>query len=541
MAMIFEDDSLFEGKRYLIVDDFQGMRSMLREMLKSCGAKEMDIASTGNEAIASLEGNKYDVVLCDYNLGSGRNGQQVLEEAKVRNLIGPSTAWVIITAEKTSDLVFGAAEYMPDDYIIKPITESTMKNRLEKVMARKEALREIEKAVHARNFTRAVALCDKALGTSKSNAAELLRIKTGLLLNMGSYDKAKQLFGQILAARDVPWAKTGLAKVAFYSGDLDTARKLLQEVIEQNQAYLEAHDWLARTYEQKGELEEAQQVLLHSTELSPNSLIRQKNLGEIAYKRGDLDTAEKAYRKTIKLGEHSVLKTPHAYLGLAKVCTDKANPNEALQILKDVQKDFHDPEASLHAKVVEGMVYRKSGDQANAKKVAEEVAKLVQEDPNSLPSNLAVEAAQLLLGTGDKETAERLVQTAVKNNHEDEKLVAQVKDVFGQAGMSQEAQQLIEVSRREVVDTNNRGVSLAREGKLDEAIQWLRNAKSLLPNNKRILLNFAHAAVIAMQKSGRNDEIMREARECLEKAVKLDPQEKSCAQLQEMLDALPTA
>lgn len=541
MAMIFEDDSLFEGKRYLIVDDFQGMRSMLRDMLKACGGKEMDLACNGNEAITFLETNKYDVVLCDYNLGSGKNGQQVLEEAKHRDLIGPSTAWIIITAEKTSDLVFGAAEYMPDDYIIKPISEVTMKNRLAKVMIKKAALHDVEKALRAKDFNRAVAYCDKALASGKANATELLRIKTGLLLNMGSYDKAKTVFEQILAVRDVPWAKTGLAKVAFYSGDQETARRLLQEVIEQNQAYLEAHDLLARTYEQAGELEEAQQVLQRCAELSPNSITRQRSLGEVAHKRGDLDIAEKAYRRTIKLGEHSVLKTPGAYLGLAKVCTDKENPGEALQILKNIHKEFDDPEAGLHAKVVEGMVYRKSGDHTNARKTAEEVAKLIQQDQNRLSANVAVETAQLLLETGNREAAENLAQTLVKNNHEDEQLIAQVKEAFSHAGMSDRAQALIDASRREALETNNRGVSLAKEGKLDEAVQWLRNAKSILPNNKRVLLNFAHAAILAMRKTGKSDGMMREARECLERAIKLDPKEKACAQLQEMLDAIPGA
>ena len=138
--------SLFAGKNFLIIDDFQGMRSLLREMLKSFGTREIDTVTNGKEAIAFLEKNKYDVVLCDYNLGSGKNGQHILEEAKYRELIGLATAWIIITAEKTADLVFGAAEYMPDDYIIKPVNEATMRSRLEKVLAKKEMVEDIEKA-----------------------------------------------------------------------------------------------------------------------------------------------------------------------------------------------------------------------------------------------------------------------------------------------------------------------------------------------------------------------------------------------------------
>ena len=72
-------------KNYLVVDDFIGIRQLLRESLRNLGAKNIDQASSGGEAIALLARIRYDVVLCDYNLGEGKNGQQVLEEARMRN------------------------------------------------------------------------------------------------------------------------------------------------------------------------------------------------------------------------------------------------------------------------------------------------------------------------------------------------------------------------------------------------------------------------------------------------------------------------
>lgn len=534
---MFIADSMFETRQFLIVDDFQGMRSMLREMLKTFGTKNIHVAANSKEALAFLEqNNKYDAVLCDYNLGAGKNGQQIYEEAKHRNLIGPSTAWVIITAEKTSDMVIGAAEYMPDDYIIKPINEAALRVRLEKVINKKAALSEIEKAIFTKNLTGAISLCDKALSSGKANA-EVLRIKANLLLDMGRYDAAKDLFDKILAVRDVPWAKTGLAKAAFLSGDPETAQRLLKEVANESPTYLEAQDWLAQTYEQQGDLEEAQRVLLQSIAKSPNSMSRQKMLGVIAHQRGDLDIAETAFRKTIKLGEHSILKTPVAHFGLAKICSEKNNHVEALQVLKSVTKEFDDKEANLHAKIAEGLVHQKSGDYTNANKTSKEVAALLQDNQNLVTKEVAVEAAQLLLKNGDKETAESLLQTVVKNNHDNEQLIDHIKDLF--EGAMDDAQAFIEESRQEVIETNNRGVILAKEGKLDEAIQWLRDAKAALPNNKQILLNFANAAILTMKNNGRNDNMLSETRECLKKVGELDPHEKRRVQLQEMLDAIP--
>ncbi len=531
--------SLFVGKSFLIIDDFPGMRTLLREMLKTFGTKNIDTVTNGKEAIAFLEKNKYDVVICDYNLGSGKNGQHILEEAKHRGLIGLATAWIIITAEKTADLVFGAAEYMPDDYIIKPVNEATMKSRLEKALARKEMLVDIEKAVRDKNYGHTIALCDKALASSKTNATELQRIKTGTLLDMGRYDRAQLEFEQILSKRDLPWAKTGLGKTAYYKGELARAQQLFREVIGENPAYLEAHDWLAKSCETAGELDEAQRALTRCTELSPNSVIRQKNLGELAHKRGDLETAEKAFRRTIKLGELSVYKTPVAYLGLAKICSENDNPAEALQILKDVNKEFESAETSLHAKVVEGMVYKKSGDLVNAAKISKEVAELVKTDDSHRTASVMLEAAQLFLATGNKDAAENIAQTIVKNNHENTGLLAQVNDLYSQAGISDKGEELVNKSRQEVIAINDLGVTLAKEGKLDEAIRLLGDARIMLPNNKRIMINLANMAVMSMRKNGRNSDLMQMTDECLKQVAKLDPQEKWCAQLQVALDALP--
>jgi len=74
----------FSGKTFLIVDDFQGMRTVIRDVLRNCGAnsKLVETAADGKDAIRLLGAQPFDVVLCDFNLGPGPNGQQVLEEAK---------------------------------------------------------------------------------------------------------------------------------------------------------------------------------------------------------------------------------------------------------------------------------------------------------------------------------------------------------------------------------------------------------------------------------------------------------------------------
>ena len=49
----------------------------------------------------------------------------------------------MISAEKTMEAVSGAAEYKPDAFILKPITEGNLRSRLLKILAKKEVFAEI--------------------------------------------------------------------------------------------------------------------------------------------------------------------------------------------------------------------------------------------------------------------------------------------------------------------------------------------------------------------------------------------------------------
>jgi len=68
--------------RVLIVDDFNSFRLALSKMLSEFGFSHIDSAANGTEALNYCKKQSYDLVLCDYNLGPGKNGQQLLEELR---------------------------------------------------------------------------------------------------------------------------------------------------------------------------------------------------------------------------------------------------------------------------------------------------------------------------------------------------------------------------------------------------------------------------------------------------------------------------
>jgi tetratricopeptide (TPR) repeat protein len=511
----------------LIIDDFAGMRTMLREFVKSMGVNTIDTASNGRDAMNQLRATKYDIVICDYNLGAGQNGQQILEESKLRKYIGVSTIWVMVTAEKTPDMVMGAAEIKPDDYLLKPVTQGLLESRLEKLIAKKQSLSGIEAAIKARDYPTAITRCNQQLEAQTSHPQEILRIKSDLLLTIGDYDAAKTLFESVLSGRSVPWAKTGLGKVHFHAKEYSTAKEIFQQVLDENNMYMEASDWLAKTLEVMGNTAQAQQVLLDAVKRSPNSPTRQKLLGETAHKNGDLEIAQAAFEKTIKISEFSPHKNPAVYAGLAKVFSDKNSPEDALKIIEQSKGAFKgNPEAAMQTAAAESMVYNKIGQSEKAEAAMASAEKLMDQLSGKVSTEVAMEMAKSLFKLGKKDKACGLLRDVVKNNHENVEISSQIQAVFESEQLGAEGLALVNESRQEVININNHGVMLAKNGELQEAAKLLRQAVENLPNNEVIIMNLCGLLISLMNKEGKSDLMLREVKDLLARVSELNPANK---------------
>lgn len=531
-------------KNYLIVDDFVGVRQLLRESLRSLGAKNIDQASSGGEAMGLLARIRYDVVLCDYNLGDGKNGQQVLEEARVRNLVNPSTVWLMVSAEKSVESVMGAAEHQPDAYLIKPITEGVLLTRLNRVWHKKQIFRLIDQAYAEKDYLRAARLCDAAVEAHKAHEIDLLRMKAKLMEKSGEPVKARDVYERVLEQREYQWARAGIAKIRMANGEFEQARQAFQSVIAENRYYIDAYDNLALAYQNLGKLEESCAILERAAKLSPNSVPRQRNLGNVALKVGNVQLAEKAFRKCIAIGEYSILKTPDAYLGLARVCGQKNDPKEALQLLLQVQRDFAAdyPDIALRSKITEGLVYHESGDYRRARKAGDELEDLLNatEDRPDIPTCL--ELATLLFAVGVKDAPVELLCYVIRNNHDNPLLLDEVQKIFDKARLGDEGQDLIRATKKEATDLMNQGVLLWKTGKLKDAVEWMRQARKKVPNNQRILFNAAQILVSHMQQHGYDAALSDEAYDVLHHVDRLLPGQQRFAQLMEQLAQLqPTA
>ena len=66
----------------LVVESQATMRAQLRNMLTSIGIEAPQFAVSATMAMRRLRAQRYDLVLCEYNLGEGQDGQHLLEDLR---------------------------------------------------------------------------------------------------------------------------------------------------------------------------------------------------------------------------------------------------------------------------------------------------------------------------------------------------------------------------------------------------------------------------------------------------------------------------
>ena len=100
----------YSKKRFLVIDDQPLARDALRTVAQTLGAFSVEFASNYQDAVYRIRNNTPDIILCDYMLGVGRSGQQLLEELRRFNLLADETIFMMVTGEQSYEHVVSAVE-----------------------------------------------------------------------------------------------------------------------------------------------------------------------------------------------------------------------------------------------------------------------------------------------------------------------------------------------------------------------------------------------------------------------------------------------
>lgn len=529
--------------RALVIDDFAQMRQNIKRMLESCRITQIDDCGTGEDALERIRKNPYDLIMCDYNLGEGKDGQQLLEEIKHEGVLDPSAIFMMITAENTVSMVMAAVEYEPDAYLTKPFTKEVLLKRLERILERKVSLRDIGRHIQRKEFKLALALCEKQLQAFPKNALDIMKVKADTLLTIQEYDSAIHVYNQVLNIHNLPWAKGGLGRALFLKGKLHDAKQVFEELIEEAPHYVIALDWLARIHLQLNESVQAQAVLEKASQKSPKVLLRRQALGDVAYYNNDPDTAEHSYKTAIKLGRGSKFKRAGEYTQLAKLYGNQKHDQKAFTVIRQARDEFNGNNAvGMQLYSIEGLVHHMVGHEDAANDALAKAMQVYETERLNLGTDACLDLALANLSFGDKELGKDLIMQAISNNHDNPDLLRKARLTMVESGMSPiDAEQLIGQSVSAIININNEGARLASSGNLLEAIALFENALRKTPHNKVVNLNTAQALIVYMKKHGASAEYLQHCRQYLAVVIQQTPNDPKLAPLLEALKQLESA
>ncbi|MCW8931791.1 MAG: response regulator [Gammaproteobacteria bacterium] len=491
--------------RFLIIDDFANYRSMLRSILVSCGAQEIEDARDAKEALKKITYGKFDVILCDYNLGEGQNGQQLLEETMHRHLIPYGTIYIMITAENTQSMVMAAVEYRPDGYLNKPFPKDLLLKRLEALVDKKAIMKDIYKAYNKKAYISALNIADEKMNQYSKQALEIGKLKGEIALEACEWDIAQQVYDKALSVRDFQWAKVGMAKVLIGREKFEQAQPLLEDVINENKNYIEAYDLLAKVLEKQGKSKELQSVLSNATKISPNTIARQQHLAQVAIKNDDFKTAEKSLKKAVTQGKNSCFGSVGDNMNLAKLYVDNGKSKDAVQTITAAQKIYRkDKPSLLHTKFVESMTQHKLGNEEKARELFQQAIADIHGPLSELPPELQKDLISTTEDLGETELAEALKDDI---NNKDKHTSIDTE------AMTKKYHYLLQ---------NGKGMRLYNNNHLFESMEIFEDAANNLPDRISVNMNAAQALMFYIKATGANDELLNKARHFLDISQKLD-------------------
>lgn len=508
------------GKAILIVEDYPAMRKAIRNMLYALDANNITEADNGVNALAAMSRTQFDIVLCDYNLGAGKNGQQVLEEARLQKLLSPNCVFVILSGEQSTSMVLGAMDSKPDEYLAKPFNAQQLFVRLERNLTRKAFLQSIEKEIERGNLSQAIQQCDKLLAeNNKKIRIHLLKIRAELATLVGDFEAGKRIYSEILHERDLPWARLGLGIIEFQQGNFAQAGQQFEDLLRVHPMFLEGYDWLSKVYEAEDRLKEVQDVVNQAVDLSPHSILRQKKLAETADKIGNVDVAEKAYKAAVSLGKHSIYKSSSDFTNLAKLYSKTSSPEKALETLVNMRQAFqNDPEAELRAITLETELHSKAGNNEQANACLQQALDLNKKLGGKIPRDLQLDIAKNCFQQKQQGVAEQIMSDLIKTHIDDDQFLDDVRRMQSGIGMDNHSEDLIQRTKRELVATNNQGVTLYKQGKFTEAMALFEKAIASMPENQTIIINTLKIILHDLKAAGIEEDKLVRAQVLLKKA-----------------------
>ena len=116
----------------LVVDDYQTMIRIIRNLLNQLGFKNIEEAKDGRHALEKLNSGRFGLVISDWNM-EPMTGYELLQQVRASDKL-KATPFIMVTAESKTENVIAAKKAGVNNYIVKPFNAETLKGKLKSVL-----------------------------------------------------------------------------------------------------------------------------------------------------------------------------------------------------------------------------------------------------------------------------------------------------------------------------------------------------------------------------------------------------------------------
>ena len=525
----------YSNKNFLIIDNIKPSHDILKKFAMSLTTKQVDSTHYAQDVISLCLEKKYDIIFLGYDLGEKqKNGQQILEELRISEVISRHCIVIIITAEISQAMVLAALEHKPDTYLCKPYTINTLHKRLNKCMMKKQSMHSIYHSLDANNKQLTISLIDEALKNNTPHRIECLGIKSRQLFELQQLNKAEEIYLAYQNEPNCQWANIGLGKIAFQKDDLVNAESIFKNIIVDQPLYLPAYDWLAETYQKKCANIFAEEILAQAIQLSPRSVRRLKQYAGICFDNKHFEKAAHAYQNVYELAYNSIHHCPEnamlfvkslaAYSANLSLIDAKIMNNRAFKILSQMNRNFNQSALKVQSYLLSACLLENIDDYAFAKEKFNQGSDLLNKKQKNMDTDELTDIANSLnLLKSNKKVSELLTSVNQQKEQQSSVYISELSGEYLDETYAIKAQNALEVGKK-----------LYEIKEYNKAINSLTEALLLFPHHKGIKLNLIQVLLCAYEDDKFMIDELKQAKRMILELINISKEDELYTRLKKM-------
>jgi tetratricopeptide (TPR) repeat protein len=156
-----------------------------------------------------------------------------------------------------------------------------------------------------------------------------------------------------------------------------------------------------------------------------------------------------------------------------------------------------------------------------AQKPYEKAFKLNEQFGKQISKELRLEMAKIGHLSGASELTDEILADLIKTNIDDKHFIDEIEKMCNAFIGENYAASLINRIKQELIDINNTGVNLFKEGRIEDALAVFGNAIEKMPSNRTVTLNMLKIIIHDLKTSRPNPEKTMQAQSYINKAIQI--------------------